>query len=63
MAERNGRSMEEEIRQILRAATAGGAVRSRQLGSEIAARFAGVGLDAALPELRDEGVRPATFES
>ena len=51
-AQRHGCSMEEEVRQILRRAVneetsqAGG-----NLGSRIAQRFAGIGLEAPLPEL------------
>jgi plasmid stability protein len=61
-ARRNGRSMEEEIRDILRAAVhdspdapAGG------LGTEISKIFAKHGLDTTIPELRFE-IRPPSFE-
>lgn len=62
-ARRNGRSMEEEVRDILRAAVnheedvpAGG------LGTEISALFAKAGLDFDIPELRGHEIKPASFE-
>jgi len=62
-ARRHGRSTEEEIREILRnAVRSEGSIRTR-LGSRIAARFRRVGLDAEIPELRDQSARPAVFES
>jgi plasmid stability protein len=61
-ARRNGRSMEEEVRDILRAAVhespeapAGG------LGSEISKIFAKHGLDSPIPELHFE-IKPPSFE-
>jgi plasmid stability protein len=61
-AKRNRRSMEEEVRDILRAAVgkeknapAGG------LGTEISNIFAKHGLDSPIPELRFE-IKPPTFE-
>ena len=33
-----------------------------RLGSRIAARFAGKGLDSTLPELRGQSARPAALE-
>lgn len=60
-ARRHGRSTEEEVREILR-----NAARDEQhptrLGTLIAARFAQVGLDQDIPELRNHPVRPAEFE-
>ena len=60
-AKRNGRSMEEEVRQILRAAAKDEPRRLRQLGSRIAGRFTRVGLDVDLPELR-QTARPADLD-
>ena len=57
-AERHGRSMEEEVRQILRNASKQSA-KAPKLGSRIAARFSKIGLTQALPELRGQAVRPA----
>ncbi len=60
---RHGRSMEEEIRDILRNAVKDeGRSTARGLGSEIAALFAGIGLDADIPELRGHPIKPATFD-
>jgi plasmid stability protein len=50
-AMRNGRSVEEEVREILRAAVNDEGHSSAGLGSRIAARFAGQGLTQPLPEL------------
>jgi plasmid stability protein len=55
-AKRNGRSMEEEARHILRNALRSEAQPTQKLGSRIAARFEKVGLTEDLPELR--GQRP-----
>jgi plasmid stability protein len=62
-ARRNGRSMEEEVRVILRAAVhkdentpTGG------LGTEISKIFAKRGLDRPIQELRGYTIEPPTFE-
>ena len=60
-AARNGRSMEEEARDVLRAAVALEAGQPERLGSAIAARFAGAGLETPIAELRGERARPADF--
>ena len=60
-AARHGRSMEEEVRHILRDAVKTDAHLVAKLGSRIAARFAKVGLTAALPELRGQASQPAKF--
>jgi plasmid stability protein len=57
-AARAGRSMEEEVRHILRNAVKQGSAAAPRLGTRIAARFAKVGLAADLPELRGQAVRP-----
>jgi plasmid stability protein len=59
---RNGRSMEEEIRDILRSAAVGDPSPTGGLGTEIAGLFAKVGLKADIPELRGHKVRPIDFE-
>lgn len=62
-ARQHGRSMEEEVRNILRQAVASESQAVQGLGSRIAARFRGIGLTAAeWPELPDEEARPATFD-
>lgn len=51
-AKRYGRSVEAEIREILRNAASEPTRASLKLGSRIAARFKGAGLRVELPELR-----------
>lgn len=58
-AARHGRSMEEEVREILRNATRDEARTVARLGTQIAARFRGRGLTTDLPELRGQRPRPA----
>ena len=62
LAERHGRSMEEEIRHILRDAAKNASRPVTKIGSRIAARFSGKGLTADLPELRGQSARPADLE-
>ena len=62
-ARRNGRSMEEEIRDILRNAAVEEPVSTGGLGKEIAGLFSKVGLEADIPELRGHTVHPFDFES
>ena len=57
----HGRSMEEEVRHILRNAVKEQNQRLPRLGSRIAARFAKTGLTADLPELRGQLPRSAEF--
>jgi antitoxin FitA len=61
-AKRHGRSMEEEVREILRGAVHEEDVPAIGLGTEIAALFGRVGLESDIPELRGRKVRPARFE-
>ncbi len=58
----HGWSMEEEIRQILRLAVSEYGVASGQLGSRIAGRFTGNGLEGPMPEWRGEVAEPMAFE-
>ncbi len=60
-AERHGRSMEEEVRQILRNAAKAENRPVARLGSRIAARFRKVGLTMSLPELHGQLPRSADF--
>jgi antitoxin FitA len=62
LAERHGRSMEEEIREILRNAAKDSSCPSAKIGSRIAARFSGTGLMVDLPELRGQIARPADLK-
>jgi antitoxin FitA len=61
-ASRHGRSMEEEVRDILRNAVNEQDVAVGGLGTEIASLFSGVGLDQDIPELLGYEIKPATFD-
>jgi plasmid stability protein len=61
-ARRHGRSTEEEVREILRNAVKDESAQRKRLGSRLRERFAGIGLEDDLPELRGEVAQPATFE-
>lgn len=61
-AERHGRSMEEEIRQILRSAARDQTPPIAKLGTRIAGRFAGTGITSDLPELRGQAARPVNLK-
>jgi antitoxin FitA len=62
-AQRHGRSTEDEARDILRAAAladvAAETAPQQGLGTRIAARFAGLGLDADIAECHEAQARPA----
>ena len=60
-AESNGRSMEDEVREILRNAVRDENRPPSKLGSRIAARFRKTGLTEDLPELRGQHPRPPDF--
>ena len=60
-AARHGRSMEEEVRHILRDAVKQQNQGVVRLGSRIAARFAKAGLTADLPELHGQVPQSAKF--
>ena len=60
-ARKNGHSIEEEVRSILSDAVAKEAEPGVGLGTRIAARFAGLGLDVEIKKVRG-AVRPATFD-
>lgn len=62
-AHRHGRSTEEEVREILRNAVREEDAARSPLGSRLVARFARLGLEEDIPELRGQSVRPADFES
>jgi len=61
-AKRNGRSMEEEVREILRNAANAVEKPSPGLGTQIAALFKGKGYDFEVKELRGYPVIPAKFD-
>jgi plasmid stability protein len=60
-ARRHGRSMEQEVREILRNA-AHDQEEVRGLGTAISTLFAKSGLAADIPELRGERIQRATFD-
>lgn len=62
-AKRHGRSMEEEVRDILRNAANEETTPPGGLGTEISSLFAKVGLKSDIPELRGNEIKPASFES
>jgi plasmid stability protein len=61
-AARKGRSMEEEVREILGNAVAQDDNEVIRLGSRISGRFAGLGLSTDLPEFRGHAARAAEFD-
>jgi plasmid stability protein len=62
LARRNNRSTEEEVREILRNAVRNVDQPAQRLGSRIAARFEGAGLNDDIPELRGNPVQAADFD-
>ena len=62
LAAKNGRSIEKEVRHILRNAVKQQNQPVAKLGSRIAARFARTGLTAQPGELRDRQPRPSHFK-
>ena len=61
-AERHGRSMEEEARDILRAAVMKDSISQEGFGTRFASHFKGLGLKEPFPELRGEAwARPVDF--
>lgn len=61
-AKRNGRSMEAEVREILRNAAFEDKEPQGGLGTEIANLFRGEGLTKDIPELKGYSIKPPTFE-
>lgn len=57
-ARARGRSMEEEVRQLLRQAVHETPEAAGGLGSRMAAHFAEIGLDEPLPELHGQLIDP-----
>ena len=60
-AQRHGRSMEDEVRHILRSAVKDDRPEVARLGSRIAKRFRSVGLSDDLPELHGQAAHGADF--
>lgn len=61
-ARKHRRSMEDEVREILRNSVNGEEPAGPGLGSEISALFTKTGLDRDIAEFRDEKIEPATFD-
>jgi plasmid stability protein len=61
LAKSHGRSMEDEVRHILRCAINRTPETTSGLGSRIAARFAGVGLEHPIPELHGQTATPMSL--
>lgn len=62
-AARRRRSLEAEVRDILRDAVARSDPDEQNLGSRIAGRFARLATTLLVPELRGQPARPARFKS
>ena len=60
-ARRHGRSMEEEVRTILREAAMREDRPTGGLGTRIRARFKDVWLDEDIPEIRGQFLKPVDF--
>lgn len=61
-AQRHGRSMEEEVRDILRSVANEDEDASLGLGSEISRLFANAGLNSEVAELRGHRIKPPALE-
>jgi antitoxin FitA len=61
-ARKHRRSMEDEVREILRNSVNQDETATTGLGSEISALFTKTGLDRDLAEFRGEKIEPATFD-
>ena len=61
-AARHGRSMEDEVRDILRNAVKENAEAAGGLGTAIARLFADCRLDSEIPELRGHAIEPVRFD-
>ena len=61
LARRHGRSMEDEVRHIIRGAVMGQDAPRPGLGSRLAKRFCAHGLDEDFVELRGQTVEPPKF--
>jgi plasmid stability protein len=62
-ARRNGRSMEEEVRDILRAAVHKEETSPRGgFGTEISKLFSKIGLESPIPEIRGYEIKPPKFD-
>ena len=62
-ASQHGKSVEEEVRDILRNAVKAGGTRQAGLGSELKRVFQGIGIKKDIPELKGTSPKTADFES
>ncbi|QEG37057.1 FitA-like ribbon-helix-helix domain-containing protein [Bythopirellula goksoeyrii] len=62
LARSHGQSMEETVREILRRAVMKQHASQPHLGSRIAKRFEGVGLEQDIEELRGQPIQPENFD-
>ena len=62
LAQSHGRSMEEEVREILRGSVADQSSEKIHLGSRLAQRFASHGFDNPIAELRGQAIDPPSFD-
>lgn len=62
LAQSHGRSMEEEVRDILRAAVVDASTTPAKLGSWCVERFADEDFDEDFPEWRGFRAQPASFD-
>lgn len=61
-ARRHGRSTEEEVRDILRSAVREEGAPPLPLGTRLSGRFARIGLEDDIPELRGQPAEPAELD-
>ncbi|MBF0372266.1 MAG: toxin-antitoxin system [Alphaproteobacteria bacterium] len=61
-AHRHGRSTEQEVREILGDAVRDERPQDVRLGARLLTRFAGIGLDDDIEELRGDMAQPASFD-
>jgi len=62
LARDHGRSVAEEVRDILRGAVVEKQDTETNLGTRLADRFASCGLDEEIQEWRGQPIRPASFD-
>jgi plasmid stability protein len=61
-AAKHGRSMEEEVREILRDAVKDEATPRKGLGTRIAERFRGLGFNEEIKEFKGYTIKPPDFD-
>lgn len=61
-ARQHGRSLDDEVHDILRKAVMDQPSKDTGAGTKLSSYFAKVGIDFAIPEMRGEEARPATFD-